>query len=59
VSKLIAGLVILGAVSFALLRAGGGLSAVAGLGYIPASVFPARLRRFLFGEQPAAPFRQK
>jgi hypothetical protein len=58
-SKLIAGLIILGAVSFALLRAGGGLAAVAGLGYIPASVFPAGLRRFLFGEKPATPFRQK
>jgi hypothetical protein len=50
-NKVIAGLVILGAVSFALLRAGGGLAAVTGLGYLPASVLPARLRRFLFGEQ--------
>jgi hypothetical protein len=48
---IVAGLVILGALVFAVLRLGGGIAAVSGLGYVPASVLPAPLRRFLFGEK--------
>jgi hypothetical protein len=48
---IVAGLVILAALVFAVLRLGGGIAAVSGLGYMPASVLPAPLRRFLFGEK--------
>ncbi len=49
--KILIGLVILGVVVFAMLRLGGGIAAVAGLGHFPMSLIPARLRRFLFGER--------
>jgi hypothetical protein len=44
--KILIGLVILGAVVFAMLRLGGGIAAVAGLGHFPMSLIPARIRRF-------------
>jgi hypothetical protein len=42
--KILIGLVILGIVVFAMLRLGGGIAAVAGLGHFPMSPIPARLR---------------
>ena len=48
---LVTSLVILAGLVFTVLRLGGGIAAVSGLGYVPASVIPARLRRFLFGEK--------
>ena len=48
---ILAGLVIFAALVFTVLRLGGGIAAVSGLGYVPASVLPAPLRRFLFGEK--------
>ncbi len=51
VEKIVTGLIILGVVIFAILRAGAGTAAVAGLGHFPMSMIPTRLRRFLFGER--------
>jgi hypothetical protein len=51
VDKILIGLVILGVVVFTILRLGGGIAAVAGLGHFPMSLIPARLRRFLFDER--------
>jgi hypothetical protein len=51
VEKIITGLIILGAVIFAVLRVVAGMAAVAGLGHFPMSMIPTRLRRFLFGER--------
>lgn len=51
VEKIVAGLIVLGIVIFGLLRLGAGAAAVSGLGYVPMSKIPARLRRFLFGER--------
>ena len=51
IRKILTGLVILGAVIFGIIRLGAGTAAVAGLGYLPISMVPARLRRFLFGER--------
>jgi hypothetical protein len=43
-------LFILGVVIFGIIRLGFGTAAAAGLGHLPVSMVPARLRRFLFGE---------
>lgn len=51
VEKIVTGLIILGVVILAILRAGAGTAAVAGLGHFPMSMIPTRLRRFLFGER--------
>jgi hypothetical protein len=51
IEKILTGLVIAAVVVFAVLRLGGGLAAVAGLGQFPMSMIPVRLRRFLFGER--------
>ena len=51
IEKIVAGLIVLGIVIFGFLRLGAGTAAVAGLGYVPMSKIPARLRRFLFGER--------
>lgn len=51
VEKILAGLIILAVVIFGLLRVGAGTAAVTGLGHVPISMIPARLRRFLFGER--------
>ncbi len=51
IEKILTGLVVFAAVVFAVLRLGGGLAAVAGLGQFPMSMIPVRLRRFLFGER--------
>jgi hypothetical protein len=51
VEKVVIGLVTLGVVIIGVLRLGMGTAAVAGLGHIPMSMIPARLRRFLFGER--------
>jgi hypothetical protein len=51
IEKIVTGLVILAVVVFAVLRLGGGLAAVAGLGQFPMPMIPVRLRRFLFGER--------
>ena len=51
IGKILAGLIILGVVVFAILRVGAGTAAVAGLGHFPMSMIPPRLRRFLFGER--------
>jgi hypothetical protein len=53
--KIMVGLVVLGAVLFSALRAGAGLAAVTGLGYLPTSTVPARLRHFLFGNKRSHP----
>jgi hypothetical protein len=53
IEKTVTGLIILGAVIFAILRVGAGTAAVAGLGHFPMSMIPTRLRRFLFGERNA------
>lgn len=50
-AKILAGGIILGVVIFGLLRVGAGTAAVTGLGHVPISMIPARLRRFLFGER--------
>ena len=49
--KIFTGLLVFGAVLFAVLRVGVGSAAVAGLGHFPMSMIPERLRRFLFGER--------
>jgi hypothetical protein len=51
IEKVVAGLIALGVVIFAILRVGAGTAAVAGLGHFPISMIPIRLRRFLFGER--------
>jgi hypothetical protein len=51
IEKIVTGLVTVAAVVFAVLRLGGSLAAVAGLGQFPMSMIPVRLRRFLFGER--------
>jgi hypothetical protein len=51
VEKVIIGLVMLGVVIIGILRLGMGAAAVVGLGHVPMSMIPARLRRFLFGER--------
>ena len=51
VEKVILGLVILGVVVIGILRLGLGTAQVAGLGYLPMSWIPTRLRRFLFGKR--------
>ena len=51
IEKILFGLLILGVVVYTILRIGGGIAAVAGLGHFPMSMIPTRLRRFLFGEQ--------
>ena len=60
IRKILSGLVILGAVIFGIVRLGAGTAAVAGVGSLPMSMVPARLRRFLFGERnPTAHIAQK
>jgi len=51
VEKIVTGLIVVGAVIFAILRFGAGMAAVAGLGHFPSSMIPNRLRRFLLGER--------
>lgn len=51
VKWILTGLFILGVVVFGIIRLGFGTAAVAGLGHVPMSMLPARLRRFLFGER--------
>lgn len=51
IEKVLAGLVVLAVAIFAVIRLGGGLAAVAGLGQFPMSIIPVRLRRFIFGER--------
>ena len=51
IEKILAGVIVLGAVIFAILRLGAGAAAVAGLGHFPVSMIPARVRRFIFGER--------
>lgn len=48
---ILTGLFILGVVILGIIRLGFGTAAVAGLGHVPMSIVPARLRRFLFGER--------
>ena len=48
--KILPGLIIVGAVTIAILRFAGGLAAAPGLGRFPMAMIPARLRRFLYGE---------
>jgi len=50
-NKVLIAFIVLGAVFLTILRAGAGLAAAAGLGRIPVSMIPARLRRFLFDER--------
>jgi len=54
IKQILTGLLILGVVIFAILRAGAGTAAVAGLGHFPMSMIPTRLRRVLFGERNTA-----
>jgi hypothetical protein len=51
IEKIVTGLIILGVAFFAIIRVGAGTAAVAGLGHVPMSMIPTRLRRFLFGER--------
>ena len=51
IEKIVAGLIVLGIVIFGILRFSAGMAGAAGLGYVPMSKIPARLRRFLFGER--------
>jgi hypothetical protein len=55
IRKILTGLIILGAVIFAVIRLGAGTAAVAGLGNLPMSMLPARVRRFLFSERNDTP----
>jgi len=48
---ILTGLFILGVVIFGIIRLGFGTAAAAGLGHLPMSMVPARLRHFLFGER--------
>jgi hypothetical protein len=51
VKWILTGLFILGVVVIGIIRLGFGTAAVTGLGHVPMSMLPARLRRFLFGER--------
>jgi len=51
IEKIVTGLVVTGIVIFAIIRVGAGTAAVAGLGHVPMSMIPPRLRRFLFSER--------
>ena len=51
IKEIFTGLFILAVVIFGIIRLGFGTAAVAGLGHMPMSMVPARLRRFLFGER--------
>lgn len=51
IEKILTGLIIFGAVIVGILRLGSGAAAVAGLGRLPISWIPARLRHSLFGER--------
>ena len=51
IERILTGLIILGVVIFAIVRVGALTAAVAALGYLPMSMIPPRLRRFLFGER--------
>jgi hypothetical protein len=55
VKQILTGLFILGFVIFGIVRLGFGTAAAAGLGHLPMSMVPARLRRFLFGERNNTP----
>jgi hypothetical protein len=55
IRKILTGLIISGAVVFAMIRLGAGTAAVAGLGNLPMSMLPARLRRFIFSERNDTP----
>ncbi|PYU66224.1 MAG: hypothetical protein DMG49_22640 [Acidobacteria bacterium] len=48
---ILTGLFMIGVVIFGIIRLGFGTAAPAGLGHLPMSMVPARLRRFLLGEQ--------
>jgi hypothetical protein len=49
--KILTGLIVSGVVILTIIRVGAGTAAVAGLGHIPMSMIPTRLRRFIFGER--------
>jgi hypothetical protein len=51
VEKIVTGLIVTAVVIFTIIRVGAGTAAVAGLGHVPVSMIPSRLRRFLFGER--------
>jgi hypothetical protein len=51
VEKIVTGLIVTAVVIFTIIRVGAGTAAVAGLGHVPMSMIPSRLRRFLFGER--------
>ena len=51
IERILTGLITLGVVIFAIVRAGALTAAVAALGHFPMSMIPARLRRCLFGER--------
>jgi hypothetical protein len=51
VEKIVTGLIVTAVVIFTIIRAGAGTAAVAGLGHVPMSMIPTRLRCFLFGER--------
>jgi hypothetical protein len=53
VEKIVTGLIVLGVVAIAILRAGASTAVLAALGQFQVSRIPARLRRFLFGERNA------
>ena len=51
IEKIVTGLIVTAVVIFTIIRVGAGTAAVAGLGHVPMSMIPTRLRRFLFGER--------
>jgi hypothetical protein len=51
IEKILTGLIVFAAAVFAVLRLGGGLAAVTGLGRFPMSMIQVRLRRLLFGDR--------
>jgi hypothetical protein len=51
VEKIVTGLIVTAVVIFTIIRVSAGTAAVAGLGHIPMSMIPTRLRRFIFGER--------
>jgi hypothetical protein len=51
IEKIVTALIVSGVVIIAIIRVGAGTAAVAGLGHVPMSMIPTRLRRFLFGER--------
>ena len=51
IERILTGVIILGVVIIAIVRAGALTAAVAALGHFPMSKIPARLRRFFFGER--------